>query len=126
MNAQSLARNAYSPTTAPIRTSRGTEYEAFARTTHRMKSAVQGPGRKIKAIAQAIHENRQLWTVLATDVADDANMLPQRLRAQILYLSEFTRQHSRKVLAGEASLDVLIDINTAMMRGLRGNGGRES
>jgi flagellar protein FlaF len=116
-----MARNAYAPTSAPIRTSRGTEYEAFAQVTHRLQSAARGPGRRIKAIAQAVHENRQLWTLLATDVMDDANRLPAQLRGQILYLSEFTRLHSSRVLAAQASLDPLIDINTAVMRGLRGN-----
>ena len=74
------------------------------------------------ALARAIHDNRSLWTALAADVAIETNPLPRPLRAQIFYLSEFTAQHSRKVLAGDASVDVLIDINTAVMRGLRGEG----
>ena len=49
--------------------------------------------------------------------------LPPALRAQLFYLYEFTDQHSRKVLAGNASIEVLVDINTAVMRGLRGETG---
>lgn len=121
MNAQTLARNAYSPTAAPIRTNRGTEYEAFAKITHKLQSvAKKRPD--IRAVAAAIHDNRRLWTLLATDVQDEGNLLPAKLRAQIMYLFEFTQQHSRKVLAREATVDVLIDINTAIMRGLRSNG----
>ena len=46
--------------------------------------------------------------------------LPQPLRAQIFYLAEFTLQHSRKALTDGLPFAPLIDINTAMMRGLRG------
>ena len=31
--------------------------------------------------------------------------------------------HTRSVLDGRASVEVLVDINTAVMRGLRGDGG---
>ena len=70
-------------------------------------------------MAAALHENRRLWILLATSVADPDNELPQALRAQIFYLAEFTMQHSQKVLEGKATADVLIEINTSMMRGLR-------
>ena len=70
-------------------------------------------------LVTAIHENRRLWTILAGDVADDGNTLPEQLRAQIFYLAEFTGQHSAKVLSGKAGVEILIEINMAVMRGLR-------
>jgi flagellar protein FlaF len=57
--------------------------------------------------------------MLAADVAEPDNGLPQELRARIFYLAEFTADHSRKVLRGGETVDALVDINTAMMRGLR-------
>jgi flagellar protein FlaF len=48
--------------------------------------------------------------------------LPRALRAQIFYLAEFTRQHTSKVLRGDAEVTPLIDINTAIMQGLAGHG----
>jgi len=41
------------------------------------------------------------------------------LRAQLVYLGEFTRAHTQKVLRGEADPAPLIDINSAIIRGLR-------
>ena len=61
--------------------------------------------------------------MLAGDVADAANGLPKELRAQIFYLAEFTNQHSTLVLRGEGDVDVLVEINTAIMRGLRSQAG---
>lgn len=122
MNAQLLAKTAYAGAAVPIRTGRGTEYELFAQITRRLNAAVTRPEGDFNALVSALHDNRTLWTTLAADVAEAENGLPQALRARLYYLSEFTRHHTRRVLAGDASAGVLVDINMAVMRGLRGEG----
>lgn len=119
MNNVALARTAYSDATAPIRTERSTEYQIFAQITHRLSSASSENIEGFINLAEAIHDNRRLWTILASDVSDKDNGLSPQLRAQIFYLAEFTETHSRKALAKEASVDALIEVNTAIMRGLR-------
>ncbi len=119
MNAMNMAKTAYSASKAPTRTPRGTEYEAFAQITAKMKAAAANPKQHFAALAQALHENRRLWTLLASDVAEKGNGLPQPLRARIFYLSQFTNEHTSKVLQGEENAEILIEINTAVMRGLR-------
>ena len=76
-----------------------------------------------EALVRAVTDNQQLWSTLAADVAQPGNSLPAALRARLFYLYQFTAQHSRAVLDGKASVEVLADINTAVMRGLRGEGG---
>ena len=73
-------------------------------------------------LVQALHDNTTMWRTLASDVAEPENGLPKALRARLFYLYEFTAQHSPKVLEEKASVEVLVDINTAVMRGLRGEG----
>ena len=114
-----MARTAYTNSAVPIRTHQGNEYDAFARITRRMKEAATRGKPGFNALVTAIHENRRLWTILAGDVADDGNTLHEQLRAQIFYLAEFTGQHSAKVLSGKAGVEILIEINMAVMRGLR-------
>jgi len=114
VNAFQLAKSAYSPIATPLRSSQSNEYDAFTIVIRRLSNA-----RTAVEIAKAIFDNRSLWTLLATDVIDSGNQLPRALRAQIFYLSEFTEFHSRKVLAGTATVDALIDINSAIMAGLR-------
>lgn len=117
MNAFSMAQRAYAPTSAPTRTARSAEYDVIARITFRMKSALEG--NHFPKLAEALHENRVLWTALASDVAGEANQLPAELRARIFYLAEFTLLHTSKVLAKQASAVPLLDINAAILRGLR-------
>lgn len=117
MNALHQAQNAYRVENQPIRTTRGVEYDVFARITHRLKEAAAQPQR-MPDLASAIHDNRRLWSILAADVADSENGLPQDLRARIFYLSEFVRTYSTQVLNG-ASAEPVIEINKAMMSGLR-------
>lgn len=118
MNALNMAKTAYTNTASPTRTLRGTEYDAFARITHRMKASAADAS-KFNILASALYENKKLWAILAADISDKDNTLPKELRGRIFYLYEFTSQHTSKVLRKEASVDVLLDINTAVMRGLR-------
>jgi flagellar protein FlaF len=119
VNAINLARTAYSSSAAPIRSTRSTEYDAIAQITHRLKSAAALGKDRFSVLVSTLHENRRLWVLFAGDVASKDNLLPDTLRAQLFYLAEFTLQHTSKVLDGTASVDVLIEINTAVMRGLR-------
>ncbi len=119
MNAQSKAQRAYSAASAPTRTPRNHEYDAVARITHRIRSAEQKGAEGFPGLVEALNENRKLWNIFAVDVADGENRLPRALKAQIFYLAEFTSQHTSKVLARQASVAPLLEINTAILRGLR-------
>jgi flagellar protein FlaF len=120
MNSNAQARDAYAAAAAPIRTERGTEYAVFAQLTHRLKSVDEADRAAFPQLAAAVCDNQRLWSVLAEDLMGDANALPVPLRAQLVSLSEFVRRHSLQVLAGRAPVAPLIDINTAIMKGLRG------
>jgi flagellar protein FlaF len=115
-----MARSAYVGAAGSTRTDRGAEYDAFVRCTRALTSARTGKG-GYPALVRALHDNRCLWTALAADVSKEENALPAPLRARIFYLAEFTLHHSRRILAGEADVTALIDVNTAVMRGLRGS-----
>jgi flagellar protein FlaF len=123
MTVAQMAYVANSRSGATGRNPRATEYDAFARVTQELTRRKDGEARGFASLATALAENQRLWSVLAEDVALPSNGLPPRLREGIFYLYQFTRQHSRKVLDGSGSVDVLVDINTAMMKGLRGDRG---
>lgn len=115
------ARAAYARPEAPHRDFRALEYDLLARATKAL-SVSRGQDVDYAKLLTALDENQRLWSTLAADVAEPENGLPQKLRAQLFYLYEFTTHHSRAVRDNKASVDVLIDINTAVMRGLRGQG----
>lgn len=117
------ARAAYAKPGAAVRTERSTEYEAIARITARLKSADAKGHAAFRDLVAAVHDNRRLWATLAADVASSGNALPDALRAQVIYLAEFTDKHSRLVLDRSAGTAPLVEINTAVLRGLRGDGG---
>lgn len=73
-------------------------------------------------LVEALHQNRRVWTHLAGEVADGDNALPAEVRARLLYLFKFVSSHTSQVLRGAAEVGPLIDINTAIIRGLKGEG----
>lgn len=119
MTPNASARAAYG-NPAATRTPRDAEYTAFARVTRRMREAHDAGKGNFPALCQAVLDNQKLWGMLADDLIDDRNQLPPPLRAQLVSLSEFVRRHGMAVVGRRATADALIDINTAIMKGLRG------
>ena len=119
MNASLRAQHAYRHHAQAAKTGRETEYDAFARVTSRIKSAATKGRAGYNDLVDALHENRKLWTILAGDVVSKSNALPSDMRARIFYLSEFTQKHSSLVLRKKASVKPLLEINIAIMRGLK-------
>lgn len=121
MNAHIMAKTAYSSQQPALRTPSGIEADLFTSITARLsRAAAKETG--FATLVAALNDNRRFWTALAADVAEEGNALPTPLRAQIFYLSEFTVQHTSKVLAGKDSVEALIDVNTAVLRGLNAQG----
>lgn len=119
MNALDMARTAYgSAAAAPVRTPRSSEFDALARISHRLRRALMAGRSDYPALVAALHENRRIWTLFATSVAQNDNGLPPELRARIFYLAEFTDFMTKKVMRGEDDGVVLIEINAAVLRGL--------
>lgn len=117
MNATALAQRGYAPTAAPLKSARKAEYDVIARITSRMTSAMKA--KDFNKLIHALHENRTLWRKLAMDVASPDNLLPDELRARLIYLAEFTDIYTRKAINREASATPLVEVNTAILRGLK-------
>lgn len=122
MNVIEQARQAYAPTQVSVRTERSVEAQLISQVTARLRKATTEQAGDFPALAAALHDNRRMWTTMAAGVADNDNALPKSLRAQLFYLAEFTEQHSQKVLNGTAEPVALIEINTAVLRGLNSQG----
>jgi len=123
VNAHPLSRHGYADPSRPTRTARDVEHDLLAQSSRRIQSAASRGPAAFAELAAALHENRRIWDALASDIAGPDNRLPASLRAGLFYLAEFTRVHSRKVLDGKATPDALLDVNRAVMRGLRPGAG---
>ncbi|MBP7001947.1 flagellar biosynthesis regulator FlaF [Amaricoccus sp.] len=120
MTLNAHARSGYASAAAPVRSERDTEYAVFARVTHRMSAVDEGDKSAFPALAAAVSDNQRLWGVLAEDLLSEGNRLPAALKGQLVGLAEFVRKHTLRVLAGKAPVAPLVEINTTIMRGLRG------
>lgn len=104
--------------TPALRGARDLEYDAFSRVTRMLRQAPRDCGSP-ETVA-AVAKNNELWTILAGDLSDPGNRLPADIKANLLSLARFSLRHGQAVLAGLGCTDVLIDINVAIMKGLRG------
>lgn len=99
---------------------RETEYRVFATVTAGLVRAVEQGRTDIGQLAQAVHDNRRLWTIFAADCAQPGNALAESTRAQIISLALFVDRQCSAVLREGAEIEPLIDINRSMMEGLAG------
>ncbi len=90
--------------------------------THELRDRAVKKKSHFPAFVQALHNNQRLWTALVVDVVDPENPLPKELKARIVYLAEFTDHHTRQVLQKKASILPLLEINMAVLRGLKKEG----
>jgi len=120
MNAHALAVAIYGNPNTTQKSTRSAEYDVIARVTSRLRKAHLGGKKAYPALAEALVENSRLWAALAVDLADPENALSMALRGQLLSLAQFTLQQTDKILEGRESAEVLIEINTAVLRGLSG------
>lgn len=119
MNYYAQAQSAYDLSRQGLQTDRAAEYDTFRKVTAAIKQNMELGDKGFAGLVSALHQNRRLWTILATEVADKDNKLPAQLRAQVFYLAEFTEVQTRKILRNEGNAQILIEINTSIMRGLK-------
>ena len=123
MSVATHAHSTYAIHAGALRTPRDIEYDVIARITGRLHAHLPHvSGRVDASLAAVLNDNRRLWTAFASDLAHPDNSFDPGLRARLFYLAEFTLKHTADVLSCSASADVLAEINTAVMRGLRGQG----
>ncbi|MCI5041768.1 MAG: flagellar biosynthesis regulator FlaF [Donghicola eburneus] len=112
------ARQGYGAMDRGVHSPREIEYKAFAKVTRALKLSADDTASNIGKRAKALHDNRQLWTILATDLAGGGNKLSENLRADLLSLAAYSINQSSRAIKDPALLPGLIEINTNMMRGL--------
>jgi flagellar protein FlaF len=112
-----MSLNAYQRTLKTTESPRNTEYRLFAEITRDLMAAKQR-GTVDAVLVEAVDRNRKLWLALATDCADENNLLPKETRAAIISLSIWVQKYSRDVIRKGEDISDLIDINRNIMKGL--------
>ena len=123
MNVVEHAKEGYGRNAVPIKSHRSAEYEAIARISHRLRTAALNKEKNYPEFVEALSENGRLWTTLAVDLVQPENALPKELRSRLFWLAEFTSHETMRILRNQGDVAILIEINAAVLQGLRGQEG---
>ncbi|GLQ21428.1 flagellar biosynthesis regulator FlaF [Algimonas porphyrae] len=74
--------------------------------------------------AEVLSENLRLWDLLTVDLAHPDNETAPQLASQLLTLARFVRYHTHTLYTGSGTVDILLEINTAILQGLLGRPGQ--
>ncbi len=119
MYASEMARRGYAQSQKEVATETELELKIFTEITGRLAAADPKTTEGYIALAEAVNDNARLWNLLFIDMTHEGNMMPIELRNGLIYLAEFTRLHTVKVLQGSATPEILIEINKSIIAGKR-------
>ena len=113
-----MSLQAYQQVSARGESPRELEYRLFGQVTRALIEAAEADPLDLKTRMDALDWNRRLWSTLATDCADPANVMPVALRAQIISLSLWVNKHTSAVMRRTEEFEPLIYLNRIIMQGL--------
>lgn len=104
------------------------EARALVRTASRLNSIKERWPVPSAELHDALDLNRKLWTILVTDATDESNPLPMEIKQNVFNLAHFIFKHTFAVMAKPAaeSLDILININMNIAKGLNEQSARRA
>jgi len=113
----------YSSTEKTTLTHRQLEANALIKTASELNRVRQNWDDKKDELNNALELNRRLWTVLVGNINDDDHPLPVELKQNIANLAYFIFKRTIDVMTNPKpeSLDVLININMNLAKGLNGS-----
>lgn len=96
------------------------EARALVRTASRLNDIKERWPVPNAELNEALDLNRKLWTILVTGATEEGNPLPIEIKQNIFNLAHFIFKHTFAVMAKPSaqSLDILININMNIARGL--------
>ncbi|MEM1019587.1 MAG: flagellar biosynthesis regulator FlaF [Pseudomonadota bacterium] len=113
-----MSLDAYRKTQNQSETPQQIEYRLFANVTHALIELRDMENPTPRQKIDALDWNRRMWSTLSSDCGTAGNQLPKELRAQIISLGLWVSRFTTEVARGTATVDALIDVNTAIMEGL--------
>ncbi len=99
------------------------ESRALIRTASSLNLIKDNWETRIGELDEALEKNRKLWTIIASAMNEDDCPQPIEIRNSILSLAMFVFQRTMDIIANPApqKLEVLININMNIAKGLSGN-----
>jgi len=110
---------AYQQIGKPFKSGTEIEAQAFIKAASLLEEA-RGDMKNRSSLQDAISFTRKLWTILQADVSSSQSSLKDALKADLLSLSLYVDKKTVEVCVkpSRSGLDVLIDINRNVARGL--------
>jgi flagellar protein FlaF len=120
MNSAHAAARRYTSLSEHTRNAKDLEYEVILGVTRDLTKQGANQAVDFPRFAKTLNKNERLWIEIGTQVADPNNQLDTNLRARLFYMAEFVTHQTSKVLSGETGVESLVEMNVAVLRGLKG------
>lgn len=120
------ARHLYGNPARATMSDRTNEADLFRRSIADLREIAKSDEGLTPQKAEKLSRNLSLWDALCVDLVSLGNSLPDELKNSLIDLGNFVRQHTINLYSGRGDVDVLIDINVAILKGLEARSAREA
>ena len=112
-----MSYDAYATAQKAAEAPRDLEIRAIAHVTRQMSEANK-PGADTMSRIRALNANSRLWGLLAQDLSNPDNPLPETLKARYISLGMFARRRSLQAMTDQSDFSTLIQLNTDVLEAL--------
>ena len=123
----SHAVNAYKQVDRTTTTGRETEARVLTEAALRLKRCQDhwNSAQRDELLDDALRYNQKIWSLFQSELEQDQNPLPKKLRIDILRLAAFIDKRIYEIMAfpSPEKLSIVININQNLAAGLRGSPG---
>jgi flagellar protein FlaF len=120
MDQKQKALRGYGETKRQTASDKHIELQLFSSITARLRAQTTKETTQLNSVmAQALIDNAKLWNILFCDLVTEENQLPLETKKNLISLAEFTQQHTKRVLSGQAGMGILVEINDSVIIGLK-------
>ena len=112
------AKNLYGNPARATMSDRSNEADLFRQSIAELRQVANAEKTLTGENAEKLSRNLNLWDTLCVDLLSPGNDLPDEIKNSLVDLGKFVRQQTLGIYAGRGNVDVLIDINMAILGGL--------
>ena len=109
---------AYARTQNTTENPRHVEYKLLGQVTAALLQVEEKPN-DLHAFMDAVLWNQSVWSAFLTDLTHEGNRLPRQLKQDLASLSLWVIRETDRVIERRRGVDGLINVNRAVMAGLR-------
>lgn len=118
MSSSRSAMRHYGQMNTAGKSAREIEFGVLSKITQNLRQSDESKTSDRSSFVKALETNRSFWSLWAAELKSPDHSFPDQLRADLLSLGAFIKNHTDGVIKGTDNIEPILEINTSILNGL--------